>query len=183
MDLYRLARFPGSTHTFRWTYTGSPEPFRIDLINAQKVATTIAENVYAGASGVGSYDWAIPMNLAKGSYRMRLTYTDSGLVRTCETNGFPVSPVIFTTPTKTTTWQKGVPQTITWTAGGPPMNIRIYLLKSGTTIASITLNVPAAQGTLQYTPPSTLAAGTDYRVKATDDRGIGIIYSPYFAVN
>ena len=77
-------------------------------------------------------------------------------------------------PTSSTTWTPGNPADITWTSTGAISNVKIDLYK-GTTFEETIISSIANDGTYTWaTVNSTLADGTDYKVRisSTTDSGI-----------
>ncbi|MGE5416235.1 MAG: Ser-Thr-rich GPI-anchored membrane family protein [Acidobacteriota bacterium] len=174
---------PGSTHTINWTYKGYPEVFKLDLYKSGVVTPTIIDaNVSASTAGNGTYTWTLPMDLPAGYYALKLTSTFPGGECSASSATITVSKVIITSPLAGNIWAKGSVQTITWGFGGTPINLRIYLMKGSATVSTLTTSVAGTQGSFSYTPPATLIAGTDYRIRITDDKGVTLAYTAYFTV-
>ncbi|KKN49126.1 hypothetical protein LCGC14_0646000 [marine sediment metagenome] len=82
--------------------------------------------------------------------------------------------ITITNPTSSTTWTKGNPADITWTSTGSITNVKIDLYK-GITLQETIISSTANDGTYTWaTVNSTLADGTDYkvRVSSTTDSGV-----------
>ena len=67
----------GSTQTITWSYTGNPgSAVKIDLYKGTSLNRTITSSTSAGSSGIGSYSWSIPADVAAGSdYMVKVTST------------------------------------------------------------------------------------------------------------
>ncbi|MGC4121613.1 MAG: Ig-like domain repeat protein [Myxococcales bacterium] len=80
------------------------------------------------------------------------------------------STVAVVTPNGGQSWTAGTVQTVTWTATGTP-TVSLELWKNGVWVADIATNIAATPGSVAWTLPPSLAAGTDYKVKVLNPAG------------
>jgi DNA-binding beta-propeller fold protein YncE len=172
----------GTTHSIQWSYTGNPGPnVTIDLLKGGVGNGTIATNVSIGSGGAGWYSWAIPANQAAGTdYQVKLTTSAGNIAYTDSSDGYfsitassgPSITVI--SPNGGENWQAGSTQTVSWSySGDPGPNLNIELFKGGAPIYTIVTGISrnnngnGSNGSIQWTIPSTLVSGSDYRIKIT----------------
>jgi len=165
----------GSTPTISWTSSGSAgSNVKIELLKGGVVSKTISTS----SPNDGTYtSWTIPTTLATGTdYRIRITsttnaaITDTGSYFTI-TSPVTQSPAItVTTPNGGETWVRGTRPTITWawsSSGSVESNVKIELLKGGVVSKTISSSTPNDGMFTSWTIPTTLATGTDYRIRIT----------------
>ncbi|MEX2728715.1 MAG: Ser-Thr-rich GPI-anchored membrane family protein [Candidatus Sigynarchaeum springense] len=72
-----------------------------------------------------------------------------------------------TSPTGSPTWVIGHTYTITWTTTGTVANVSIMVYKGSTPTATVTASTHNT-GSFQWTIPSTMSAGGDYKIVVED---------------
>lgn len=171
----------GTTQTIRWTYTGTPGPaVNLTLLKGGLSQQTIASFISVGSNGSGSYAWAIPSTLTAGTdYTIRITSTESTAIADVSNNSFTIvngsTPGVATiqvvTPNGGETWKTRTRQAITWSyTGNPGTKVKIELYKGGAFKQVISAGATLGSngtGTFNWLLPSTLTAGTDYKIKIT----------------
>jgi hypothetical protein len=89
--------------------------------------------------------------------------------------------ITVTSPVTGNSWEKTVPQTITWTDNIAD-NVKIELYKGINNVLSINSSAPS-NGSYGWTPPSTLVADAYYRIKVTSTADNAVYdYSDYFSI-
>jgi len=76
--------------------------------------------------------------------------------------------VTVTAPTTGATWYKDQSQSITWTVGGAGAswnNFSVYLLKDGSTEATVATGLSGGARACNYTPPNSLDTDSDYQIQ------------------
>lgn len=176
----------GSTQTIRWNYTGNPgSTVKLDLLKGGLFQQTIAASTSVGSNGTGSFTWAIPATLLAGNdYTIKVTSTTNTGVNDTSNSPFSVvsgsatATIQVVTPNGGEAWKTRTRQAITWSyAGNPGTKVKIELYKGGAfkqvISAGATLGSNGA-GAFNWLLPSTLAAGTDYKIKITSTTSTAI---------
>ncbi len=167
----------GTSQPIQWSYTGNPgSAVRIELLKGGVLNRTIAYYASVGSGGNGSYNWSIPSTLPSGNdYRIRVTSTTNGSYNdTCANftvNGPPAPTISVKNPQAGTIWATGTSQPIQWSyTGNPGSGVKIELLKGGVlnrTIAYYASVGSGGNGSYNWSIPSTLPSGNDYRIRVT----------------
>ena len=172
----------GSTPTISWTSSGSVgSNVKIELLKAGVVSQTISTS----SPNDGTYtSWTIPTTLATGTdYRIRITSTTNAAITDTSNNYLSIttattpSPasITVTTPDGGESWIRGNTPTITWTSSGSAgSNVKIELLKGGVVSKTISTSSPNDGTYTSWTIPTTLATGTDYRIRVTSTTNAAI---------
>jgi hypothetical protein len=170
----------GSSQTISWNYTGSPgAAVRIELLNGGVLDRVISYGAYTGSDCSGSYVWSIPAGQGPGSdYKIRITSILSNTYTDTSNGPFtitgPLAPSLtVTSPNGGETWAAGSSQAVSWSYTGSPGDlVKVELLKNGSLVKVIN---PGAyiglnnSGSLQWTVPQNLAAGSGYQVRVTSN--------------
>lgn len=165
--------------TVRWTYTENPgSTVKIELFKNGIFRQTIAAAASIGNNGSGSFDWDISSAESPGSdYTIKITSTSFSTISDVSNSAFslgtvPVAATIqVVTPNGGEKWKTRIQQQIRWSfTGNPGAKVKVELYKGGVfkqvISASIAIGTNGA-GSLNWLVPSTLAAGSDYKIKIT----------------
>ena len=170
----------GTSHTIRWSSTGSISYVKIQLYKGSSLQQTITSST----SNDGSYTWSISSSLSSGTdYRIKITSTSSSSVYDYSSY-FTItrSTITVTTPSSSTDWELGSSNYIYWSSTGSISTVRIELYKGSTyqqTIISSTSN----DGSHFWTLPTNLAPASDYRIKISSTSISSVYdYSVYFTI-
>lgn len=167
----------GDTEIVGWSFTGDPgSAVNIDLVHGAEWVR-LATGVPVGASGTGTWTWAIPIGLeARVDYQIRVTSTtqpecvdaSDGLF---SIGGLPVNSITVLKPNGDENWLVWDRPTITWSyTGSPGGTVRIELLADGqlhtvlTTSTSIGSN---GAGSWTWNIPISQQNRSDYRIRVT----------------
>ena len=155
-----------------WTYTGNPGDLKIELLKGGTSYKIIKASTSAGKGGAGSYTWTIPKAQATGNdYSVKVTAVANGnCSATSNTFGIAGPSITLTSPTGGENWKAGEKRAITWNYTGSPGNVKIVLLKGGTSYKTIVSGKSAGKsnsGSYTWTIPKKQTAGTDYQVSIT----------------
>ncbi len=162
----------GTTHTIKWTSTGSPTAYvKIELVKPGALNKVIISST----PNDGSYDWLIPLTQALGSdYRVkvtRTTYPAGGSAATDSSDAyFALIPETLTvaSPNNGEEWIGGTTHTITWTStGSPTAFVKIELVKLGVALNKVIIASTPNDGSFDWVIPLTQSLGSDYMVKVT----------------
>jgi len=160
----------GADPAITWTSSGDVgSSVKIELLKAGVVSQTISTST----PNDGTYSsWTIPSTLATGTdYRIRVTSTVSGSITDTSNNYFTISPastIAVTSPNGGESLIRGTTPKITWTStGSVGSSVKIELLKAGVVSQTISTSTPNDGTYSSWTIPSTLATGTDYRIRVT----------------
>lgn len=156
------------TYPITWTSVGTVGTnVRIELYRSGAASSVIAASV----PNSGSYSWKVPSDQALGSdYQVVITSVSDPLISDESDADFSVVSELIqvTVPNGGERWERGLDQTIHWTAD--PMigtKVKIELYKAGalhTVLAESTDNV----GSYVWSVPETLPTDTDYRIRVSD---------------
>ncbi len=172
----------GSTPTISWTSSGSVGSYvKIELLKAGVVSQTISSST----PNDGSYgSWTVPTTLATGTdYRIRITSTTNSAITDTSNNYLSITTaatlssasITVTTPNGGETWVRGTTPKITWTSSGSVGSyVKIELLKAGVVSQTISSSTPNDGTYASWTVPTTLATGTDYRIRVTSTTNAAI---------
>ena len=167
--------------TITWTTSGNVGHVNIDLLKSGTVVQKIA--VWATNTGAVN-SWTIPTSLASGiDYKIRITdctypsVTDVSNGAFTITSGTPSGTLTRTpipspsitviTPNGGENWVTGTKPTITWTTSGNVGHVNIDLLKSGAVVQKIACWATNTGAVNSWTVPTSLASGTDYKIRIT----------------
>ena len=82
-------------------------------------------------------------------------------------NYFAPSSITVMSPNGGQSWVTGTKNTITWSEAYLTGYVKIELLKSGSSVRTITSSVAASSGSYNWTIPTTQSSGSAYRIKIT----------------
>lgn len=165
--------------TVRWNYTENPgSTVKIELFKNGIFRQTIAAAAPIGSNGSGSFAWDISSAELPGSdYTVKITSTSFPTISDLSNSTFslgsvPVSATLqVVTPNGGERWKTRTQQQIRWSfTGNPGAKVKVELYKGG--VFKQVISASAAIGTngagsLNWLVPSTLAAGSDYKIKIT----------------
>jgi len=156
----------GDSANITWTSTGAITNIKIDLYKG----TTLNQTIIASTANNGSYTWTtVPTSLADGSdYKIRVSNVDDSSIYG-ESEAFKIEKKSITVaePKSTTTWAKGYSADINWTTTGAISNVKIDLYKGTTLNQTIVASTDNSGPYTWATVPTSLADGTDYKVRIT----------------
>jgi len=154
----------GTSQSITWN-ENITENVKIDLYKAGTFTSTIVSS----AASSGTYSWTLPNTLSAGSdYKIRITGVTTTTLYDESDASFTINAVPNITvlsPNGSETWQLGTSQSITW-SDNIAENVKIDLYKAGTFNSTIISSV-ASSGTYSWTLPTTLTAGSDYKIRIT----------------
>ena len=160
---------PGAL-TVRWNASGAiGGSVKVELLRASSVVAVLAP---AAATGVGAVTWKAPATLPRGTdYTVRVTSVANPAATTTSDPFSITDPTITLTSAQGESWTVASAHPVTWTYTGTPTGgVKLELLRAERVVATIAGGAPLGsngQGTYAWTPPATLGAYTDYRVRAT----------------
>jgi len=171
----------GENRRISWKYgTGAGDTVTIELVKGD-AATTLFSNVPVGSGGTGSCWWKIPVDQKAGeTYRIRITGSGVGAPRDNSDAAFgilasgvqPTLTVVF--PVSGTVWKRGNAPRIKWTyTGYPGPYVNIKLFRGAELVKNIVSKVgigSGGRGFYQWRIPTSLKAGTRYRLQVTSTR-------------
>ena len=135
--------------------------FYIDDVRIETVITSSTQND-------GRKRWVIPYDLEGGTdYKVQITSVNDPNIFDLSDNNFTITAntITVTSPNGGENWFLDSLQTITWTANFSE-NVKIELYKGGIPNYTI-INSTTNDGSRDWTPPSTLPEGSDYKIKIT----------------
>ncbi len=160
----------GKTYTITWTKSGTMNAnVKIRLMQNGSRVLPITDST----PNNGSYSWEVPVDLANGSYYIRVKTVDNQVYDDGEAftiGNSSSASITVTNPHSGQIWCKGKTYTITWTKSGtmyPNVKIRLF---HGSTKIPITDSTPN-NGSYSWEVPVDLANGSYYiRVKTVDNQ-------------
>ncbi|HNG94023.1 MAG TPA: Ser-Thr-rich GPI-anchored membrane family protein, partial [Acidobacteriota bacterium] len=165
--------------TVRWTYSDNPgSAVKVELFKNGILRQVIAAAAPVGSNGSGSFDWDISSaELPGNDYTVKITSTSFSTISDVSNNTFslgsvPVNATIqVVTPNGGEKWKPRTQQQILWSfTGNPGAKVKVELYKGGVFKQVISAGVAIGTngaGSLSWLVPSTLAAGSDYKIKIT----------------
>lgn len=155
----------GGAVTVNWTWNGDPGPLQFTLVdNDGHVKAYIANNV-AKSSGMTNMRFTVP---AKDDYNW---YAGHKIVaRTMNGNKFVAQSASFkirapeitvTLPSAGFVWKAGTASTIKWSSEIATGTGKIELVRNNQVVQVISPSLPINQGSLAWTPPTTLSSSYD----------------------
>lgn len=169
----------GATLTISWSYAHhSALPVKLELFAGSATKATLAIEKSAASyrdGGGGTYTWSVPAGLAVGA-----DYTIKATVVGGKSGASDASPVFaVTAPSLTVTDAPfeggivyGATVPITWTSdSGVSQNVTVSLVKGTKVVAKLNAKEVTSNGTgtLNWLVPTKFAAGSDYKVRVTDN--------------
>jgi hypothetical protein len=167
----------GTAQTVRWSYAGAiGSTVKIELLKGGLLYGSIAGVVTASAR---QFAWTVPNNQTPGTdYRVRVT-SSSGYTDTSDANFSITNPVAMSltvvAPNGGENWQRGTAHAIRWSyTGSPGSYLRLDLYKNGVLLRNIVPFAVTSLGSFNWTVPTTLVPGADYRIKVTATSNVAI---------
>jgi hypothetical protein len=156
----------GTAYSVYWVYTGNLSGMvSISLIDSLSQATSVIQSTYLSNE---YYSWSIPLALATGKYRLKITSTSdttvSGLSAPFTITHTP-NTLTITTPSAYTAWNSGTVNTVYWTSTGSQGSyVSLALFDSARLVSTITASTLWLSGSYPWTIPASTATGK-YRIK------------------
>ena len=162
----------GAKCPITWSYTGTPGPVRIDLLNNGFKVSTIVASTAAGSNGTGSYNWTIPKTEGYWSeYQIKVSSTtDVSCTSTSDSFTISAPTITITSPSDDSSWDAGANCPITWSYAGSPGPIRIDLLSGGFKVSTIVASKAVGSngtGSYNWTIPINEQLGGGYQIRVT----------------
>ncbi|MDH7578388.1 MAG: Ser-Thr-rich GPI-anchored membrane family protein [Bacillota bacterium] len=164
----------GVPQTITWRYTGNPgAEVDIELLKDGQRWSGIGYYIPIGSNGTGSFTWT-PDEIAGvapgGGCTVKVKSRTNASVWDVSDAPFTFNlrppSVTITSPNGGETWQVGSRQTIQWNYTGlSDTRIRIELLRGSSVAQVIEENALIGSGRKDWTVPSSLAPGGDYRIR------------------
>ncbi|OPX84340.1 MAG: Ser-Thr-rich glycosyl-phosphatidyl-inositol-anchored membrane family protein [Pelotomaculum sp. PtaB.Bin104] len=162
----------GSRQAVSWSYKGKPGSYvKIELLKNGEPFRVISS---WSVCSKGSYNWTLPSDLPTGDdYSVRLTSTNGSCADMSDGSFSIAGPSItLTSPNGGETWEAGSKQAVSWSyTGKPGAYVKLELLQNGIPVKSINSRTSSNKGSYNWTIPSNLASGADYKVKVTAVNG------------
>jgi hypothetical protein len=152
--------------TITWTSKGTITNVKIQLYKG----TTFQKTIILSTPDNGSYTWpTVDTSLVDDKdYKVRiLDANDTSLYGESESFQIGEPGITVTAPTSSTVWYRGDSADITWTSKGTTNYVKIELYKEDILVKTITQSTSNDGAYYWYSVDTTLAAGTDYKVKIT----------------
>jgi hypothetical protein len=154
----------GSSQEITWTTSGSVGNIKIEY-SADNGSSW--NTIKTSTANDGSYNWTVP-EVSSSNCLVRVSETDGSPTDTSD-SVFSIVPIASATITVTSpkggeSWETGSSHSITWTTSSSVGNIKITLLKGGTSLLTV-VSSTADDGVYKWTLPNNLSAGSDYRIK------------------
>lgn len=152
----------GGTYAINWS--GFSAPVKIQLFKGFQ----FQRNIVSWTENDGVYTWTVPTSQPLGSdYRIKIISTQNAAESDLSDNMFRITepkPVVTYPSGAGITWPRGQSQTITWT-GFTGKSVKIQLYKGSSYVTRIADATSNSTGAFQWTVPTWLKPGSDYRVK------------------
>ena len=165
---------PGTPQTVTWAYTGTPTGrVKIELVREERVVKVITKTAPVGFGGTGSFAFVPPTGLGDyAGFRIRATLTSvpTSAADSAGTITHAGSEAVrLTSHNDGPQITAGSTQTFTWTtAGTVGPKVRLEILKGNVLVKTIATGIPVGAGEFTWTTPTTLATGSDYRMRVSD---------------
>ncbi len=160
--------YKGGTYMITWTHTGSMNSkVKIRLYQGHTKILGITDST----DNNGSFVWNIPMNLAAGTYYIRVKTVDNQVFDDGQLFTIAEPQITIKSPKEGNIWYKGTTYTIRWNhRGNMNANVKLRLYQGNNKILEIT-NSTDNDGSYKWTIPSTLPVGVyKIRVKTVDNK-------------
>jgi len=159
----------GTTQSITWTSTGSISDIKIELYKGD----VFVMEILASTPNNDEFSWLIPTTLVD-STQYQIKISDVANPATDDLSDYfeiltPVAAdtITVTTPDNISVWEMGTSQSITWTSTGSIANVKIDLYENDVFEKNIVAST-ANDGSFDWTIPTDLANGTDYRIRISD---------------
>tara|TARA_B100000745_G_scaffold249676_2_gene171744 strand:+ start:2200 stop:8475 length:6276 start_codon:yes stop_codon:yes gene_type:complete len=156
----------GTTHNITWTSVNVTGALRIYVYKGGSYDSTLSN----ATANDNIFSWAISSSLAAGTdYKIRIESIDDNSVYDESDANFTVSEpasITVTAPDGGEDWTTGTTQSITWSSINVTGNVKIELYKDSSLDSTLTSDT-ANNNSYSWAISSSLAAGTDYKVRIT----------------
>jgi hypothetical protein len=157
----------GNTYTISWEdNVGDITLWYDDGLKSKHLIDTIK------GSKDGTYEWTIPTDLTESTlYKMKVESVDDTSIYDWSDDYFTITAatptpfITVTDPNGGESWEMGSSHPITWTDNIAD-NVKIELYK-GTSMVNTIASTTASDGSYTWSIPTTLTAGSDYKVRIT----------------
>ena len=162
----------GKKYTIKWDKGNAGTFVKIELLKSGKAYKTIK----AKTKNDGRHRWKVPSSVKTGSaYRIKVTSVSKKTVKDQSNKNFTITKAGTTTtgdgdtvkivaPNGTEVLTRGMMFPIRWDKGDG--KVKIELLEGGQSVLRITASAPN-DGAFDWTIPSTLATGSNYKIRIT----------------
>jgi len=159
---------PGSTHTIRWTSSGTSGNVRIQYTTGG-IGSWI--NIVSSTADDGTYSWNIPSSINSDKCRIRVSdVNDYSGCYDISDDDFTIAPgcqITVNSPNGGETWEAGSTQTITWSSVNTSGNVRIEYSTNGGVMWLLVSGNTSDDGSHQWNVPGSINS-TQCRVKISD---------------
>ncbi|GJQ63770.1 MAG: hypothetical protein SCALA702_28230 [Melioribacteraceae bacterium] len=173
---------PGTSNTIKWNSNAGGyvdiELYKGDMFDVSIANSTIND---------GTFSWSIPSGITEGSdYKVKIKNSSNGNISDISDDNFTIAEpeyVTVITPNGGEEWQKGTTHSITW-EDNFSNGVKIQLYK-GSDIYSTIVASTLSDGSYNWTIPTSIPGGTDYRIKITStyDDNIFDMSDVYFTIS
>jgi len=142
----------GTPHMVTWTYTGTPGPVKIVLLNGGVAVGTATASTPLGSGGSGSFLWNIyPTGSTGGNFQIEVSSVSNPSIKDTSDAYFTLTPVGGPIPASITVnspnggevWKRGTCHPVTWSSSGSPgPNVKIVLYKGTVAVGTATSSTP-----------------------------------------
>ena len=162
----------GKKYTIKWSKGNAGTYVKIQLLKSGKAYKTIK----AKTKNDGKYRWKIPSSVKTGSaYKIKVISVSKQTVKDRSNKNFTITKASSTTtgggdtikivaPNGTGVLTRGMMTPIRWDKGDG--KVKIELLEGGQGVLTVTASAPN-DGAFDWTVPSTLATGSNYKIRIT----------------
>ncbi len=172
----------GNNYNITWNGSGNGS-VKVQLYQNSSLIETISNST----SNDGQLQYSVPSSLSSGTnYKVKISKTDNSSISD-ESNNFTINnnsseELEITSPSGNTTWETGNSYDIIWNGSGNG-SVKVQLYQNSSLIETIS-NSTSNDGQLQYSVPSSLSSGTNYKVKISKTDNSSIYdESSYFTIN
>jgi hypothetical protein len=157
----------GSNKKITWTSTGSVGNVKIEYSTDNGSGWI---TVASSTANDGVYWWTLP-SVSSTACLVRVSESGGSTSDTSDSTFSIVSvapaSITVTAPAGGENWTAGTTATVKWTSTGSVGNVKIQLLKGGSTVLTITSST-SNDGMYKWTLPGNLSGASNYKVKISD---------------
>jgi len=172
--------YTGDPIGITWTYNSEGDDVKIELC----LGYTPDYTINSRTNNDGYYLWSVPSSISSSSnYRIKVTNT-SNPSDYDYSSYFSISSksVTVTSPSSSNTWYGGETHSISWNSVNIGSYVKIELYDGGSYVSTIA-SAASTYSTYYWFVPSSLSAGSNYRIKVTSYYYSDIYdYSDYFSI-